>query len=765
MNHQAGAGTGTGAGTGAGFPRIRYNITDRSQRSVVLDVVLKLLALPDSRFAVTEVLDLLGQEAVMARFELETKDIDSIRQWLVSSGIRWGANIDHKQKFLEIQTDDLAALERNSWKFGLERLLLGVALPGKSTGIVNLAGNDIYPVDGIEGTQAKILGRFAHFCDLLMKACEFFNENRAATIDEWQSRIGFLIETFLQLPDEQVYMIRNTLQIFDVPPAIGFNRPIDLATIRAVLEDQLELSIGSIGFLNGGVNFTALVPMRTLPFKVVCLLGMDDKAFPRQQSKSGFDLMASEPRVGDRNARDDDRYLFIETLLSARKHFLVFWEGQSIRDNDELPPAVPVGDFLDLVSNSFDLVYPEIPEMSCSTKELRKLLITRHPLQAFSIKAFLKDPTNPKRGFDKRALKGAKKLANRDLTRRPKAFFTEALPDNPPDPWVVSVDDLARFLEHPIKYFLYRRLGIYLDDQESELQDRESFSFDYAQQWQFGDEYIKAAINDGSSWTDYLNRVGLEGRLPPGPLSQGVLAGVESKSRTIVDKVKDLRREPAVTDENSKENHFIDLEIAGVRIVGTLDNLQNDCQIFSQYSLIRPNRVLYAFVHHLFACTINEQATTFLVGRQGHGAVGDLIRFKAVGDDLKSVRQRALSLLEDIVNWYKYNWRCPLLLLPVSSKLYYDEITRESDNPDQLAARRAAFVDPMESDDSGYRDVWEAFLFGELDPWIDPITGQLPVFPWEEDGMCRTVDKSKLDLYRPEEMAMKVWPVVLEFMN
>lgn len=768
----------------AGFFKIKYNIADRSQRGVntAADVVLKLLALPDGRFALSEVIDLLSVPGVMAKFGLGETDLDLIKKWVVSSGVRWGANVTHKQTFLEIEDADLGQIEQNSWKFGLDRMLLGVAMPGEATGIVRLGDRDIYPGDGIEGNLARVLGRFAHFCDELLKVYEFFNENPVATIGDWQNHIKVLMAKFLELPEEHLYMSKMLLEIFN--QVADFDIELDLATVCVLLEDRLALSGGSVGFLNGGVNFTALVPMRTLPFKVVCLLGMDDKEFPRQQPKSGFDLMAFDPKIGDRNARDDDRYLFIETLLSARRYFMAFWGGRSIRDNEELPPAVPISEFLDLISGSFTYSKGHSNAKASTPQKLRDGLIIQHPLQAFSVKAFLKDPDIPNaiRGFDKRALRGAKKLASRDLTKEKSDFFTMALPDNPPDPWIISVDDLAKFLEHPTKHFLYRRLGIYLDSDESDLEDRESFTFSPLEEWKFGDDYIKGALKEGLSWDGYIQKLGLEGRLPPGPLKQKVLVGVENKAQEIVDSVNKLYEQRGLRGQNNTDGQSIDINISGIRLVGPLDNLQDDLQIFPQYSSIKSSRVLHVFVKHLLASTINENVTTYLVGRRGIGG-GDarypaVVKFVGVpfGDNSKSTGERAALLLGKIVEWFKYSYRCPFLLFPGASRVYYDAVTRESQDQvprsGDLFARKLAFnvgessnslaSDSFSNDYGQGRDPWEAFLFKDTDPWLNPATGQGPVFSWEDQGMVRTQDGSRLKLYRPEEIALELWSIVLE---
>ena len=107
--------------------------------------------------------------------------------------------------------------------------------------------------------------------------------------------------------------------------------------MRSLLEEQLDRARLNAAFLSGGITFCEHVPMRAIPFRVVCLLGMDDESFPRSSARASFDLMQN-PRLGDRNLRDDDRQLFLEALLSARDALLVTYVGQSAQD-DSVRPA------------------------------------------------------------------------------------------------------------------------------------------------------------------------------------------------------------------------------------------------------------------------------------------------------------------------------------------------------------------------------------------------------------------------------------------
>ena len=95
------------------------------------------------------------------------------------------------------------------------------------------------------------------------------------------------------------------------------------------LTEKLNETRGAKGFISGRVTFCAMLPMRSIPFKVICIIGLNENTFPRQKSSLEFDLMAKHPVKGDRNNRDSDRYLFLETLISAKERLILSYVGQS----------------------------------------------------------------------------------------------------------------------------------------------------------------------------------------------------------------------------------------------------------------------------------------------------------------------------------------------------------------------------------------------------------------------------------------------------
>jgi exodeoxyribonuclease V gamma subunit len=260
--------------------------------------------------------------------------------------------------------------------------------------------------------------------------------------------------------------VRDALDLLnEMAELSGFGSPVELPVLKRWLDSQLSTESGG-GFLTGGVTFCAMVPMRSLPFKVICVLGLNDDAFPRRLQAKGFDLIARHPRRGDRSRRLDDRYLFLETLLSARDTFYLSYVGRNIRDNGVLPPSVLVADLLDVVQSGC--------AMEDGSDCLRHV-ITYHALQAFNPEYFQGDPKLP--GYSSQWLEAAKRLGMQGET--PARFFAGSLPEPEGKPVMVDLVGLAYFFSNPSRYLLRNRLGLSLDAPSEAFENREPFGLNY----------------------------------------------------------------------------------------------------------------------------------------------------------------------------------------------------------------------------------------------------------------------------------------------
>lgn len=446
-----------------------FHMTDQGQRgqNTLLIALEKLLQLPRSRFAVSELLDLLDTPALRQRYQLEEADLPRLREWIQGANIRWGLDAPQRADL------GLPAQEQNTWLFGLRRLLLGFA-SGASE-----AWQGIEPHDEVAGLEAALLGPLAQLLkDLSHTRAEL---QRTYTPAQWLEILQALIERFFidssKADGLALSSLDLQLEILEKMWRHGglTEQQLPLEVVAEELLSALDQPTLTQKFLGGAINFATLMPMRAIPFQQVWLLGMNDGDYPRSVRPADFDLMAKDYRPGDRSRREDDRYLFLEALLSARSKLVISWVGRSIRDNTPRPASVLVGQLRDHLAAGWQLQ---------GGGDLLKALTAEHPLQAFSRQYFLPDraPYLFTYAHEWRQLHEAQNSASQAYP----AWQPEAS---------VTLHELAAFLRHPVKTFYSQRLGVNWYEQHEVLQDEETFTLDGLETWSLENRLIQQVLH------------------------------------------------------------------------------------------------------------------------------------------------------------------------------------------------------------------------------------------------------------------------------
>ena len=479
---------------------VPFDIADlQSRGSNPLVVAVEwLLRVAEKRFRLQEIRDLLDVPAVAARFDIAPDRLPRLFAWLEGAGVRWGLHAGQRTR-LGFE----AVGEQNSWLFGLRRLLLGYA-----TGPASLF-DGIAPYDEIGGLDAAVVGSIVDLLDRL--DAWWSSVDGDATPVEWAARGRGLLATFTTATDERERLTIAALQTalatwLDACDIARFVEPVPLAVFREGWLAGIEGLDASRRFLTGGVTFCTLMPLRSVPFEVVCLLGMNDGDFPRQGRRDDFDLMAlaGQQRPGDRSRRDDDRYLMLEALLSARRVLSISWSGRSPRDNSAQPPSVLVSQLRDYLDASW---------LGTDARAITSSRTTEHPLQPFS-----------RRYFEGGALSTfAREWRAAHVAGAPGAFddavfgTTAVVFDTP-----LTVSRLASFLRNPVKAFFQARLQVRVGDRDEALDDDEAFDLDGLVSYELRDTALAAALREfdaadadvDESIARQLERIRASGALP-----------------------------------------------------------------------------------------------------------------------------------------------------------------------------------------------------------------------------------------------------------
>lgn len=459
---------------------IPFTLTDQGQRGrePLLIALEHLLKLPESRFAVSEVLDLLDVPAVRARFAIHESDLPTLHRWIEGAGIRWGLSAEQRAT-LGLPM----GIEQNSWRFGLRRMLLGYAV-GVGEGC-----DGIEPYDEIGGLDAALIGPLVALLDALDVACQALSQPASAT--EWGERLQALLRVFFLAEDEHDEFLLMQLQdLRDTWLAtcetVGLQDPLPLTVVREAWLSGLDQGKLSQRFLAGSVNFCTLMPMRAIPFRVVCLLGMNDGDYPRAQPPLDFDLMASDYRPGDRSRREDDRYLLLEALLSARDQLYISWVGRSIRDNSERPASVLIGQLRDHFAAGWTLAGAKTGALENPGEQLLHALTQEHPLQPFSPRYFQKGSALFSYAHEWQVV---------HQTIEPISASDDPLPPYK-DEEALSLTHLQDFLRHPVRHFFSQRLKVFFEALETPTPDEEPFVLDALQRYSLSETLLGAALAD-----------------------------------------------------------------------------------------------------------------------------------------------------------------------------------------------------------------------------------------------------------------------------
>jgi exodeoxyribonuclease V gamma subunit len=465
---------------------IPFTIADKPNKESVplLKAIETLLHLPDSRMGVSEVMDLLDVGAFRERFGIEDADLPKLRQWIEGTGISWGLNGEQRTLF-----GLPSGLEQNTWAFGLDRMLLGYAV-GKGA-----EWNGIEPYEEVGGLDAALAGPLS---DVIWQLGNLWQELiQTGTPTAWCRRIRKLAQDCFIAGESQDQLTLSRLdqvldQWLDACNQAMLDEELTLAVVREFILAQIKDSSMSQRFLAGMVNFGTLMPMRAIPFRVVCLLGMNDGDFPRSLPPLDFDLMAGKGlyRPGDRSRREDDRYLFLEALLSARERMHISYVGRDDRDNSERMPSVLVGQFRDYLAAGWHL---NNFEDGPGSKNLLDALTFTYPLQPFGKDYFLENRS----GLFTYAHEWRTSLDIQKNQSPDKNFNTPL--DTLDFEGSLNLGSLIRFFKNPVKYFFNQRLSVRFDEPSVTGQDQEPFALDFLAPFGLGNQLLEAGLHAGHS--------------------------------------------------------------------------------------------------------------------------------------------------------------------------------------------------------------------------------------------------------------------------
>ena len=657
-----------------GVPDLRVRLADRALRQTnpVLGVVAQLLDLTGARLTASQVLDFADRDPIRRRFGFDDDDLARIQEWIADSGVRWGLDAAHRAPF------KLESLAAGTWRAGLDRLLVGVAMTEDGHRLYE----GVLAIDDVESGAIDLAGRFAELVDRLGAALDALSASK--TVAGWAEAIAAAADALTATSTRDGWQRAQLQRLLDdvVEQARAGGRAdattLLPAEVRALFAERLQGRPTRANFRTGHLTICTLVPMRSVPHRVVCLLGLDDGAFPRKAQRDGDDLMLADPYVGDRDARTEDRQMLLDALLAATDRLIITYTGNDERTNTPRPPAVPVGELLDIVDRTVRVEGDD---------DARTRIVVRHPLQPF-------DPRNFEPGlvvrerpwsFDRVALDGACAMVGPRAGE--EAFLRAPLADAAGP--VVELDGLVRFAERPVRAFLRQRLGISVADYDEDVADALPVELDNLELWAVGQRLVDGLLA-GAELDACVAAELARGTLPPGALGAQVIDRVRPTVQDIAAQAARLlgaAGEPGSVEVNA-------LIGDGRFLRGTAPGVRDDVLAAVTYSRVSPRHRLAAWVR-LLALTASHpqrpfEAVTIGRARSGadDGARVTIARIPVLGADAGERRERAIEALDRLIDVYDRGMREALPIACMSSAAYA-RAARRGANP--LAPARAAW--------------------------------------------------------------------------
>ncbi len=655
--------------------RLWVQIADRSPRqtNTLFGLAARLLHLAGSRVTGAEVLDLAGSPTVRERFALSDDDLEQLRSWVVGTRIHWGLNAAHRNRW-GLTVDD------GTWRRGLDRLATGAVLASDDPWAQTL------PYDALESGDIELVGRFAELLDRVEAALDSFTA--CVTASDWLTALEAAVEALGAVGRDGEWQRQQLHQtLTELQDAAG-DTPMALHDLTALLAEVLAGRPTRTSFRTGALTVCTLTPMRSVPHKVVILLGMDDGAFPRHSLPDGDDYLGRDPRLGERDPRSEDRQLFLDAILAAEKHLVVLYTGAHVRTGAELPPAVPVGELLDAL------------KLNCSNPAD---LVTKHPLQPFDPLNFQADRPF---SFDPSAFAGAV-AARGPLTETP-VFLDAPVTARP---GTTELRQLTDLLLHPAKAFLRQRLELTTTGRDAQPNSELPLDLNGLQTWAIGNRMLRARLA-GRTPADIKTAERARGDLPPGAVGNLLLQGLGPQVDALADEAAPYLVGPAETLD-------IDLRLGDEHLLGAVTGLQGEELVQVSYSKAGPKLRMRLWLDLL--------AVTAAHGGQRRGVLIARSRTGTTVEMLMAVSQEeSRRLLTDLLALRAVGLQTPLAL-PLQAAEAYADARRTGDGSDMAKdAAAKCWVSPFGFDGDD-RDPDNALVWGYEAPfqtlwsWRSPV--------------------------------------------
>ncbi|MFD1622768.1 exodeoxyribonuclease V subunit gamma [Thalassotalea marina] len=631
-------------------PPLPCSIADRVliDADPIIASFAELLTLPDSRFQVSQIISWLRIASIQEKHQLCDEDLNKIVYWLDKVHIHWGRDQAHKAEILGLEQ----ASNTFTWQYGIERLIQGIAYSDEE-----VIFDDVLLCPNVESSDTLLLGKLLEVLERLQLFSQALTSPRTPT--EWHLYLKSMVSSFYDDKYDSVDLIDKALEDLLTYCHDGeFDQPIELAIVREFLTNHFSQPDPGRQFMVGQVTFCSMVPMRSIPFKIIAVLGLNDGEFPRVRQPYSFDLMSqSAGRLGDRSRRGDDRYLFLEAIISARQALYLSYQGKNIKNNKDKQASIVLTELMEYLASGYGWQC-----FNGKTANIRQLAMQPYSLANYQGKYA---------SFDKNWLRISPQIQNETASEKGTIGFSEILPEQVGDKISLTVEQLVRFFNHPAKHFANKQLSLFLDTSAIELSDEEPFAADHLSKYllkqvSLNDLVMNKQSGDVSSrlayWQHYAR---LTGHFPELPSTEAELDKLLTDSHILFDHI-----EQQSTNDLIEIEHTIQLKItldsgATIEVEVSAKGVQRDDQLIV-YRSSTPK-----------ASDVLSMYLSLLILKDRHdlnGATGFYFNSKAQQNVVAKCQHTDSTTLNNIVKWYLKGQSQPLL---INANLAYEKFSKK----------------------------------------------------------------------------------------
>jgi exodeoxyribonuclease V gamma subunit len=632
--------------------RLRVKLADRSliQTNPLLGVASQLLGLADSRVTASEVLNFAQAAPVRARFGFTDDDLEVITRWVRQANIRWGFDQEHRQPY---HVDFV----HNTWRFGVDRVLTGVAMSDESRAWIGAT----LPLDDVGSNRVELAGRLAEFVSRLQHTVDSLTGARP--LREWLAALTNGITRLTRVHDADRWQTSQMEREFGAVSADSGPRVetvLRLPDIRVLLDQQLSGRPTRANFRTGTLTVCTMVPMRSVPHRVVCLIGLDDGVYPRLGVVDGDDVLVRNPMTGERDIRSEDRQLLLDAIGAATEKLVITYTGANEYSGQPRPPAVPLAELLDALDTT-------------TGDKIRGRIVVEHPLQPFDVRNVVPGELVPDVpfSFDPTVLRTAR-VSTGQRCDRPK-FISTPLPRPVPDEVVLA--DLVGFFKDPVKGF-FRALEFTLPRDVDGVQDAMPVDINNLEEWTVGDRMLSDILH-GMTPDDARQAEWRRGMLPPGQLGWRKATEIRDQAAQLATAARQHR--------GGVESKAYDVDIdvgSGRRLTGTVSRVYGEHLVSVTYSKLDGKHLLESWIP-LLALMLQHPRRDWSAVCIGRSKKGSTVRVDGLGSPVND----ALQVLRDLVAIYDAGRREPIPL-PVRTSYAWAAARHCGDDPVQQASYR-----------------------------------------------------------------------------